>query len=207
MSTTEKTYNKVVDSSKLRRELAEVFNETITIRVNNENTTVLFEVPKSTTQWNEVQSIVDSHEMFTLDDLKRNKNWEIDQKTQALIYKGIDYDLGGSDGIKNFSLTLTAQHNLDAIGGNFTDNLLHAMKSNNIDIDTAYPIIESSMYPARVSLTDGGFYSFQDHDSLMNFKNAAFGKIKEIYNNGQDLRVLVNACTNIADLEAITDDR
>lgn len=137
----------------------------------------------------------------------QNKLDAIDENTQVLINQGIDYDDG--DGVKNYSLSLVAQHNLDAIGGNFTDNVMENMVANSLSAAAAYAAVEASVYPARVSTTDGNFHSFATHTKLMAFKNASFGAIKTIYYEGQDLRVLVlNVAYGDFDaVDAIQDNR
>jgi len=212
MSGTQKTYSKAVNSKKLYDEIKEVHSDLIQVRYNDKDieVTVIFEYAKTTLQWDQVQSVVDAHQISSLQDIKDKKNSDIDRHSQDLIYKGLDYDVNQdaqNPDIKNFSLSLVAQHNLDSVGGNFSDNVLEYMAANGVDAATAKTVIQSVVYPVRISTTDGGYHSFTDHTSLINFKNTAFGRVKSVYNEGQDLRISVNAAQTIADVEAIEDNR
>jgi len=146
--------------------------------------------------------------------LKLLKDSEIDFNTSLVIGKGVDYDVNQDENnqdIKKFSLSLIAQHNADAIGGNFSDNVIQYGYENDCSIKEAYEAVHFGVYDqgygVRVSTVDGLYYTFTDHTKLMKFKNFLFGYIKVIYYAGQDIRSDIHDANNILELDAIIDTR
>ena len=158
-----------------------------------------FDAADTTNIVNAVESLGAVH----YDSYASNKKAEIDAKTATLIGEGHTYLT------KHYNLDLITQHNIDALGGNFSDNVIERMFSAAEDLATAYAVIQGSTYPARVSTSDGGYTSFTTHTDYMAFKNSCLGRIKDISYGGQDKRGEVDALTygDFNGVDGIVDNR
>jgi len=114
-----------------------------------------------------------------LDSAKNNKKKTIDAKTDELILNGFTYDS------TVFSLSLAAQSTWT---GMFSAQ--------------AY-----LTYPMAVSTLSSASYSLADATAVTNFYLTGVGTIEAVLGSGRSLKVAVNACTTIAEVNAIVDPR
>ena len=131
---------------------------------------------------------------------------EFNEKTKELIH------LGYTHNSKHYNLDIISQHNADAVGGHFSDNVIERAVSQGEDLATAYSIILAASYPVRISTSDGGYTEFTNHTDYMVFKNALLARIKSVSEGGQDLRdqakdLIANDYGNFAAVDAIVDNR
>ena len=150
-----------------------------------------------------VEAIDNGAGAISFENYVRDKKQEIDDKTAELIAQGRTY-LG-----KHYRLDLITQHNVDALGGNFSDNVIERMNTEGESLATAYATVQLGTYPARVSTSDGGYTSFTTHTAYMAFKNDLLGRIKVVSYGGQDKRAEVDAVTygDFDGVDAVNDDR
>lgn len=125
------------------------------------------------------QSEKDAVDAAELAAYKKAKNLIIDAKTKELIESGITYNN------TLFSSSETAQNNWLAM-----DQLR-----------------EELTYPFAVTTYDDDEYEFQNADELHTFVLVGFGTIEPHYSSGRSLKMQVNAASNIAEVDAVQDNR
>lgn len=124
------------------------------------------------------QDHVSDHTALTLAQMKANKNASIDARTQALISNGFAFDGHG------FSLSPAAQMNWSGLK-TFEAILTWPVKvTANGDVE--YPLAQANLIP---------------------FVGTALGTVAAHYTSGRVLKLLVNACTTEAQVEAVMDSR
>lgn len=113
---------------------------------------------------------------------KNAKMAAIDNKTAALIVKGIEVATG-----KTISTTLPATQNLQNLWIGFQQGIV--------------------TLPKTVSTTDGGTYTIADNTDLIRIAGLLRDHQLGYLESGQTLRASVLACTTVAQVDAITDGR
>jgi len=121
---------------------------------------------------------------ISLEDAKRDKIQEIDQKTQDLITSGFDFDNA------RFSMSAKAQDNWSGLGIAYTLGFLS--------------------FPLPVSTVDEGIYILADETALLQFLGAYMqyqSDPSQPLGAGRLLKTQVSECTTVEEVEAIIDNR
>ena len=210
-----KTYYKQVNAQKLSDEIKQVTSlsdlKGITTRFIDPSyeVDVVFESDKDTNAWATCDQIVTSHEIVSLEDLKKLKNAKIDARTVELIECGVAFDG------KIFSLSSNAQRNWIAIMTFFTTNpFVNAIKSTGADRPTTVEELLShfdgtlgGMFPMTVTTKADGEYVFNDISTYIQFFNLAISTAQSYYDSGRLLKTQVNNAVDAAEIDSVIDDR
>ena len=125
------------------------------------------------------KDVVDSGELLAAKDAK---NGQIDTRTVQIIGGGFDYDS------RHFSLSTPAQLNWTGL----------------LALDNAGLMV----YPTTISTDDTGIeYEIANQNAFRTWSGAVFTAVKVPYDGGRALKLLVEACSTIAEVEAIVDPR
>lgn len=202
----EKNYIIQNDPSKLQSEIKEIY-EDVGVYGLNDNTEckVFFPESKDPSDWIVIDGIVSNHEAVSLQDVKNQKNSQIDSRTQELIRAGNEY------ANEIFSLSDHAQRNWIGIAEAFTANVLSSLFSSPPtswpEFNSIMSTVHGSLFPMAVSTLDDKEFSFDDFPTFMLFYNGAFAEIKVHYMSGRALKLSVNNAVSISEVEEVEDNR
>lgn len=129
-------------------------------------------------------SAYDAYDGLTLEEAKSKRIREVDSKTETLIESGFTYD--GS----SFSMSTNAQRNWSALGAANANGLL--------------------TFPLPISTVDEGSYSVADEPSLLAFLGAYLTyqtDPAQPLGAGRVIKTEIQACTTVAEVKAVQDNR
>lgn len=174
------TRNKKVNQLKLLSEIKAASFSSKFYNLYTYGDDVVFESSSdlTTAEESEFDTIINNHNIVDINQLKINKNLEIDKKTSDLISVGFTFN--GNV----FSMSSDAQRNWMGLK-QFSSSL---------------------SFPINVSTIDDGEYSLKLSD-LDTFVLTAIGTVQTHIDSGRALKVAVKNATTVAELDAIVDAR
>lgn len=125
-----------------------------------------------------LDTVVNNHEFYSLSEYKTKKHGEIDLKTQSLINKGFSFQN------KDFSLSREAQLNWMSL------MTMQAMYT----------------WPVALGTIDGNEYLLS-LANMQSFVGTALGTVKSRLDSGRNLKVSVSNCLTIKEVDSIIDNR
>ena len=146
---------------------------------------VSFEDDKNASEWLTVDSLHAVHEPFNIEDVKSDKNHQIDIRSKELIAEGFQYDSN------TFSLSSEAQKNWIA----YTDLIYINMKNASLYADppitdinvliATEKAVADSFFPLEVTLIDDTAYNFTSFTNYKDFFNIAFSTVSNHLSSGR----------------------